>query len=540
MNSIETDAYRYAVKNAFEHDGKANAGAVIGKLKALHADKEIRELAQKANAQIQRVHALPAEQLKAEFEKFDAEGWELKARQKEEGHLPDLDWAEREKVVTRFAPNPSSVMHLGHVRAALLSAEYARRYNGTFILRFEDTDPKTKKPIPGVEEQYTMDLNWLGTNANEVFYQSDRFERYYEVLRELIEKNASYVCTCDNDRWKKDKARGISCACRDKKAAANEADFARMLSHDFKEGQAVVRVKTDMQHPDPSIRDWWAAKIVDKPVHPRRKNTWVWPGYNLAAGVDDHDMGITLILRGQEHAQNAQKQAFMYTHLGWVYPRAIHFGRMKTKGFLLSKSRINELLASGEIRSFDDPRLGTLQALRRRGFSPNAIKKMVLELGVNSNDATLSLEKLYNFNQKEIFDRVHRIDFFEKPVEIQVRNAPDRAPPRVLADEKRLTTLEGETKVRLRHLFNVQLVLKGHAAIAEFVDTEKADVAIVAWAEKVQKIEIRWSDNSLREGFADEKIKTVPVGDFVSFDGLGICRVERQENDATILIFTQP
>lgn len=540
MNPVESDAYRYAVKNAFEHAGKANSGAVIGKLKALHSDQDIKTLAQIASAQVQFVNALAAEKLKSEFERFDAEGWELKARQKEEGSLPDLDCAANEKVVTRFAPNPSSVMHLGHVRAALLSAEYAKKYNGSFILRFEDTDPKTKKPIAGVEEQYALDLEWLGTKPIEVFYQSDRFERYYEVLRELMNLDAAYVCTCDNDAWKKDKAKGIACACRDKKADANQADFAKMLSHDFKEGQAVVRIKTDMLHPDPSVRDWWAAKIVDKPVHPRRANTWVWPGYNLAAGVDDHDMGITLILRGQEHAQNAQKQEFMYNHLGWKYPHAIHFGRMATQGFLLSKSKINELLANGEIRSFDDPRLGTLQALRRRGFSANAIKKMVLELGVNTNDATLSLEKLFHFNQKEIESKITRLDFFESIAEITPVGVPPNLPSTVIVSGATIKEMEREPVIRLRHLYNVGPLPNNQS---QYLGTEKVDAPIRAWAlarNAIKKISIVMDDNSTREGCADAKINQTPIGDFVSFDSLGICRVEAHFSDSTKLIFTQP
>lgn len=540
MDSIKADAYRYAVKNAFEHNGKANPGAVIGKLKALHADAEIKDLAKTANAECAKVNALSSGELKTEFEKFNAQGFELKARQKEDGNLPDFDWATRGNFITRFAPNPSAVMHLGHVRAVLLSHEYAKKYEGQMILRFEDTDPKVKQPIENAEELYQTDLKWLGCAPDKTVYQSDRFERYYEVLRELMQKSAAYVCTCDNEQWKKDKAQGIACACRDKKPETNLADFEKMLSHAFKEGEAVVRIKTDMTHPDPSVRDWWAAKIVDTPKHPRRKNTWVWPGYNLAAGVDDHDMAISLILRGQEHAQNATKQQFMYKALGWTYPHFVHFGRMKTKGFLLSKSKINALVDAGDLSGFDDPRLGTLQALRRRGFSPNAIKRMVLELGLNTNDATLSIEKLFFFNQKEIEAQTTRLNFFESPEEIQIRGGPADAQKRVIADAKRIAQLQNEPKVRLRHLFNVRLVQKGHAAIAEYLDAEKASVPIVAWTERVRPVRILMDNNSERRGFADEKIAQIKEGNYASFDGLGICKIEKQTRDKTELVFTQP
>jgi len=144
--SVEQDAYRYAIKNAFLHEGKADMGALIGKLKALHPELHIKKTMEIALEAVKKVNAMEAGEIKKEFEQFNKKGYELKAKQKEDP-LPSLEWAEKEAVVTRYAPNPNGPFHLGNARTAILSKEFSERHKGKFLLRFDDTDPKVKKPI---------------------------------------------------------------------------------------------------------------------------------------------------------------------------------------------------------------------------------------------------------------------------------------------------------------------------------------------------------------------------------------------------------
>ncbi|MFH0954959.1 MAG: glutamate--tRNA ligase [Candidatus Micrarchaeota archaeon] len=562
---IEAMAFKYAVKNAALHDGKADMGAVVGKLKALFPDLDIKELAGFAQNAVKKTNALSLDQIKSEFAIFEKEGYELKPHEKEAG-LTKLDWAENgEPVVTRFAPNPSSVMHFGHLRAAILSAQYAKKYGGKFILRFEDTDPKTKQPLAGVEKQYDIDLKWLGIPQDEIFYQSDRFELYYDFVRKLLAMQKAYVCTCDNDAFKELKKQKKPCPCRELEPKEQLNRFEKMLNHSYKEGQAVLRVKTDLNHPDPSIRDWWAAKIVDKPVHPRKKNTWVWPAYNLACAIDDHLMGVTLILRGQEHSQNATKQKYLYDYFGWKYPHAIHFGRMQLKGFLLSKSKINELMKSGEITSWDDPRLATVQAFRRRGFESAALTELMTEIGPKPQDVQVPLQKLEGWNRKIIDPIAQRIVFLREPIELEVKNAPsftaklNRHPEfsekgfkeysfkkgnhEFRIEKQQAEELKIGESVQLKQAYLIKILEKTRGKItAEFVGTEfRPKSVIVHWLvpNRTTKVEVTMSDAKQLTGMAEDEVLKYKAGSHLQFEKFGYVVVDQTGKKEVLVYFTQ-
>lgn len=373
---FEDVAYRYAIKNAFLHDGKADLAAVVGKVIALKKDLDFVSAMPRIKEIVAQVNAMSLDQIREEYEKFSETGYELKPKDKEEG-LPPLDWAEKgEALITRFAPNPSSVMHLGHARQVIPTNNYVEKYNGKFLLRFDDTDPKVKRPMPMQEAKtlYLQDLEWLGVKKiDNLFFASDRLERYLEIASKLVEIEKAYVCTCESEKWRELTKNSKACPCRELSLEDQTAKWEKMLSHELKEGQAVLRIKTDLNDKDPSIRDWWLAKIVDNPDHPNpaTKGVHVWPSYNLASAVDDHDFGVTLVMRGQEHAQNATKQKWLFDYFGWVYPHTITTGRIKLEGSLMSKSKIKAAIEAGELSGVDDPRVGTIQTLRRPSQFPH-------------------------------------------------------------------------------------------------------------------------------------------------------------------------
>ena len=242
-----------------------------------------------------------------------------------------------------FPLTQTAFLHLGSARAILLSHEYARIYNGKFILRFEDTDPKVKRPSLKFYDSIREDLKWLGCKVDEEYIQSDRLPIYYEYTEKLIGDGNAYVCECPAEEFHKITLAKQACPCRDLPASEQLERWHRMLDGGYKEGEAVVRVKTELDHPNPAVRDWPALRIIDtkKYPHPRVGSKYiVWPLYNLAAGLDDHLMGMTHIIRGKEHYTNMVRQKYMYKHLGWEYPQAIHYGRLKITGAFLSKSKI--------------------------------------------------------------------------------------------------------------------------------------------------------------------------------------------------------
>ncbi len=403
-NDLREQIRKAALLNAVSHDGKAQAGAMVGKILGERQDlrSKIKELSIIINSVVNEVNSLKLAEQKAIVE----EKWpETQKKEKiEEKKLPPLPNADKyAQIVTRFSPNPDCVLHLGSARAILLSHEYARMYKGKFILRFEDTDPKIKKPSLEFYESIKQDLKWLGCKVDEEYIQSDRLLIYYEYTERLIGDGNAYVCECTPEEFRKKIVAKQACPCRNLSAVENLERWHRMLNGGYTEGQAVVRVKTDLENPNPAVRDWPALRIIDtkKYPHPRVGSKYsVWPLYNLAAGIDDHLMGMTHIIRGKEHYTNMVRQKYMYKYLGWEYPEAIHYGRLKITGAFLSKSKIVQGVKEGIYTGFDDPRLGTFLALRKRGITPEAIKKMIIDVGIKSNDVTLSWENLFSYNRK--------------------------------------------------------------------------------------------------------------------------------------------
>jgi glutamyl-tRNA synthetase len=336
-----------------------------------------------------------------------------------------------------------------------------------------------------------------------------------------------------------------------------------MLNGGYVEGEAVVRVKTDLSHPNPAVRDWPALRIIDneKYPHPRVGSKYrVWPLYNLAAGLDDHLLGITHIIRGKEHLTNGVRQEFMYKHLGWDYPEAIHYGRLKITGAFLSKSKIIQGVRDGSYTGFDDPRLATFAALRKRGITTEAIKKMIIDVGPKTADVTLSWENLYSYNRKLLDQQTDRYFFVADPVKLRVKEVrkifsaklplhPDK-PERghreylitpnsvgevsILITEKDAEAAEVVAVVRLMELFNVKIEGKSaDGVVASFVsesyeDIRKTKARLIHWIPKGEEIgcEVVMPDASVSKGFAEGACKKLKPNAVIQFERFGFVRVD--------------
>jgi len=516
---MEKAAYKYAIKNAVQHDGKANVQAVVGKLKALFPDADIKQAIKVAQHATEKVNSMKLDEIQQEFNRLEKEeGYELKPKQKEPG-LPELPWAKGQKVVTRFAPNPNGPMHIGSARAAILSYEYAAKYKGSFILRFDDTDPKVKKPMENAEEIFRKDLEWLGCKIDKIYFASDRLEIYRKYMAELIEKGRAYVCTCNPEDWRKKIKQQSACPCRDKSPKEHMRRFEKMVNNEYKEGEAVLRIKTLLSHRDPSVRDWWIAKVVDNPMHPRaKKSEHVWPSYNFASAIDDHLLGTTLIIRGQEHKQNETKQVFLYNYFGWEYPHTIYTGRVMLEGVVLSTSRTKEAIEKGMYTGWDDPRLGTLIALRKRGFLPETIRKIILDIGTKPNDTTIEWDMLVAINRELISDKSPRITALEEPARLIVEFPPEKEVK--ISDEIKLNLNAGlqdffveksvlqsaKGTLRLRNAYNIKVKkVTPMQAFAEYVGDAKIE-PIVPWILQPIELYITMPDTTIVKKFVDKKI----------------------------------
>ncbi len=566
----------YVLKNAVKHGGKASVGPVMSMILGEHPELRSRakELVEIVKDIVSEVNSLPLERqeqiLREEYPELLVE--ERKTEEKKA--LPPLPAADKYKViVTRFAPNPDFDIHLGNARPAIISHEYARIYKGKFILRFEDTDPRIKTPLPEAYNIIKENLAWLGIKWDEEYIQSLRMEIYYEIARELLSKNAAYIDMCSREEFSRYRNSGKPCPHRNASVEDNLELWDKMLEGYFNEGEAVFRLKTDLLYPDPSVRDWVAMRIIDtdRSPHPLTGSRYiVWPTYNFAAAVDDHLLGITHILRGKEHLTNTIKQKFLYKHLGWKYPETLHLGRLKLEGFIMSKSKIRKMLEDypDKFHGISDIRFGTLSALRNRGFEPEAIKKIILEVGVKTTDASISFDNLASVNRKLIDPVTPRLIFVPNPVKLLLRNleecveaeipfhpsnenlgsrklsiCPDKPEIYVSANDVLM-----KRELRLMELANIALKNKNN----DFIEAEITDFSL-EYARRKRLTIIQWLPvkDALRavvvkpiglrlkrdKGYVEPSITKYKIGDKFQFYRYGFVTLKEKTGKKHILAF---
>jgi len=564
---------KLALLNAVRHNGKAQTGSVIGKLLAEKPElrSKAKEVAGLVGEVVQEVNSLSLSKQKGVVE----ERWpEALVREKveEEKRLPPLgNVDEYAEVVTRFSPNPDCVLHLGSARAIVLCYEYARMYKGKFILRFEDTDPKLKRPVLEFYDRIREDLAWLGCSPNEEYIQSDRISIYYEYAERLLKDGYAYVCTCDREQFREKSLAGEPCECRGLPSEEHLKRWKLMLEGGYGEGEAVVRVKTDLNHPNPAVRDWPALRVLDskKYPHPRVGSKYhAWPLYNLACGIDDHLMGVSHIIRGKEHLTNEVRQKYMYKHLGWEYPEAIHYGRLKITGASLSKSKIVEGMRTGVYKSWDDPRLATFSALRRRGITPEAIKRLIVDVGPKTSDVVLSWENLYAYNRKILDPKADRYFFVHNPTQLTVKNIPKAFTPKLRlhpdypergfreyiitpegadnavalwVSRSDIDTLKAGKIVRLMELFNIKIGRADvYSAEASFVsepyeEARKVGASLIHWIPIGADLpcQVVMPDATVAEGIAESACKGLKPDDIIQFERFGFVRVDEVDMKLT-------
>lgn len=565
---VEELAKAYALLNAVEHGGKAVVGPVMGKIMAERPNlrSHAREVASIVRRIVDEVNKLGYDEQKRLLE--EKYSWILDRRKKprqEEKRLPPLPEAVEGRVVTRFAPNPDFVIHLGNARPAILSYEYKVMYKGKMILRFEDTDPRTKTPLPEAYELIRQDLKWLGVKWDEEYIQSLRLEIYYNIAHELLAKGAAYIDNESPEEFRRHRNEGIleNYPPRRRSPEDNLELWDKMLEGYFGEGEAVLRIKTDPNHPDPSIRDWVAFRIIDTSLHPHPitgDKYIVWPTYNFAAAIDDHLMGVTHILRAREHMQNTIKQKYLYSHMGWEYPHVIHFGRLKLEGFIMSKSALKKLLEEGTGQGLSDPRFATIAGLRRRGIVSEAIRQLMIEVGVKYTDASISYVNLAAINRSIIDSKAKRIMAVFEPVKLIIKNIPWGSriveipyhPSGSLGSRKivlsgpslELLVSRGDVElmlrnsvIRLMEAFNIIIKEVKHDAIIAYYHSESLEEArkygapIIQWVKpensvKVELVVPEGLDLQRIYGVAEEAARHLRVDELVQFVRVGFARID--------------
>ncbi len=465
---------------------------------------------------------------------------------------------EPKSVVTRFAPNPNGPLSIGHARGVVVNHYLAKKYSGKLILRFDDTDPRTKRPLKEAYAWIQEDMAWLGCQPDEVVIASENIETYYQYMRQLLELGSAYVCTCEREAFKTLKNQGLECPCRPNTIAENIARWEMMFSG-YKEGDAVVRVKTDIQHHDPALRDWTAFRIIDS-EHPLAGCKYrVWPMLDFESAIEDHIRGVTHILRGIDLMDSGLKQKYVYDYFGWKYPEVILWGRLKIDELgKFSTSKMSADIASGIYSGWDHPALPTLRALRRRGVLPESIREFMLSLGLSDSAAAISLETLYSLNRARLDEQANRYFFLPDPVKLYVEGIPGktiRLPLHPTFKERGVRQqcmtegsclyiskndgiLEREEVIKLMGLPCVKVEsIQGTTVKGRYLAGANKSAKKIQCLQDYIGCEVLKPD-STDVGFCDPDCVKVKVGEIIQFERYGFCRLEDNSGPRLKFIYT--
>ena len=394
MKDLDKKTMAYALKNAVHYKGRANKDSVISSLFNEGLKKEeINKYEKKISEIVDYVNRLSFEEQKEEYEELKDLVSEREVREGLE-ELPDVN--PKTGVIMRFRPAPSGPLHVGHIISNMICSLYVKKYGGKFYVIVDDTSPETI--LVGAYENIKRDCDWIFGNVTEYINSSDRMELYYSYAFSLIEKNRAYVCTCSQEEFKKFVESKTDCPCRKKSSEENVKDWEKMVDvKGFKPGEAVLRFKSElgMQDPNPAMRDFPLARIV-LTNHPKQGTKYrVWPLMNLAVPVDDIEFGMTHIIRGKDHRDNAKRQRMIFDVFGKKFPWTYFMGRIKFKDLILSKRKLNEMISSGDVSGEEDEKIPTIASLRKRGYKPEAFAKFAEQRGLTEVDKVLESREFF-------------------------------------------------------------------------------------------------------------------------------------------------
>ncbi|HMK47536.1 MAG TPA: glutamate--tRNA ligase [Methanocella sp.] len=540
---IEILIQKFALQNAYKYGKVPQAGAVTGKLLGTHPElkphaKELMPLVQQV---LSDVGLMSPGEIEAKLQAIAPELIEeLQVKRESRKGLPELDISRvrpGKKVTLRIAPNPNGPPSLGNARGIIVNYEYARMYDGVFIMRFDDTDPSIKKPMIEAYQWYVEHAKWLGCPPDKVVAASDRLPLYYEQAEKLIDLGQAYVCTCDNQAFHDLKEAGEPCPHRETSSGENMERWKKMLSGGYAGKEAVLRIKTDIKHRDPALRDWVAFRIVTEP-HPKAGTKYVvWPMLDFESAMEDHFLEVTHIIRGKDLMKTADKQRYVYRYLGWEYPHVSHWGRVRLLGFgKFSTSVMKKGIEAGEYMGWDDPRLPTVAALKRRGIEPEAIRNVMINMGVTETDIEFSMDTLYAENRKIVDPKASRYFFVPDPVVLQVNGAPQVAAkpqlhpqdqkrghrtlcvpenPEILIPRADAEDVKPDDILRLKDLYNVRIT-RTNPIGGEYIGN---DLAVLKQGARI----VQW--------VTSDGVPTRVVGPEGEYHGIAECNIRDELNN---------
>jgi glutaminyl-tRNA synthetase len=331
------------------------------------------------------------------------------------------------RVHTRFPPEPNGYLHIGHAKAIILDFGVAEDYGGLYNLRFDDTNPAKEETeyVEAIQE----DVRWLGFDwQDRLYYASDYFEQLYEHAEELIKKGKAYVCDLSPDEVREYRGTltepGRNSPYRDRSVEENLDLFRRMRAGEFLDEARTLRAKIDMASPNIIMRDPVMYRILHESHH-RTGDKWcIYPLYDYTHCISDSIEGITHSLCTLEFENNRALYDWFLDELGLYHPQQIEFARLNFSYTLMSKRKLRQLVEEGHVNGWDDPRMPTLSGLRRRGYTPQAIRTFMDRAGVSKANSVADIAMLEHALREDLNQRAPRVFGVLDPLKVVIDNYP--------------------------------------------------------------------------------------------------------------------
>jgi glutaminyl-tRNA synthetase len=333
------------------------------------------------------------------------------------------------RVATRFPPEPNGYLHLGHAKSICLNFGIAQDYGGTCNLRFDDTNPEKENVeyIEAIQE----DVRWLGYSWTELLFASDYFDQLYGFAEDLIRAGKAYVCDLDAEQMREYRGTlteaGRDSPYRGRSVEENLDLFRRMRAGEFEDGARVLRAKIDMASPNINLRDPTLYRIRRGAVHHQTGEAWpIYPMYDYTHTVSDALEGITHSLCTLEFEDHRPLYNWFLENLEVpAQPRQYEFGRLNLEYTVLSKRKLTELVAEGHVQGWDDPRMPTIAAIRRRGYPPEAVQDFCDRIGVTKSDGMVEMALLENSVREALDATAPRAMAVLNPLRVVIENYPE-------------------------------------------------------------------------------------------------------------------
>ena len=557
---IRKEIRKIALQNAFEHEGKTQDKIVLAKILGTKPEfrSKVKEIVGDIAEIVLAVNQISFEEQKNEIEENFPEILIPKEKIEERDGLPPLKGAEQGKVITRFPPEPNGYPHIGHAKAAIINAEYAKMYGGKFILRMDDTNPEAERME--YHAAIKVGLDWLGIKFDIIKSTSDDMELFYKKGIELIDSGKAYVCTCKRDDISNNRKERKACKCSRGDIKQNIQGWEKMFDK-FKPGDAIVRFRGDMKADNAVMRDPVLFRIIDEKHYTLGNKYRVWPSYDFAVAIEDSNDGVTHAFRSKEFELRKELIDAILDALNMRKPYQDFFSRLEFKGMPISKRIIKPLIEEGKVSWYDDPRLPTLESLRRRGIKPEAIKKFILSLGLTKANTLAPFDALESFNRKFVDADSIRLFMVTKPQKLTIKKLPftfveisnhpirDMGKRKINLDEniyisgEDAENIKDGTQIRLLGLGNVTISKINGELIGEFIEKENiTDIQKIQWVSQKNAhiikilipkqlfIDDKFNEDSLEEleAYTEPHYLQLKDGEEIQFVRFGYCRKDSQ------------